>query len=150
MKIDFKKVLPADPSTFDGFRAVRIITGLFLLLGVVRSCIHLFASDGGAGSIASVDTAVAGGDNIIAMFHQWGAIQLVLALLLILLFFRYPGLTPLILTSLAMDPVMRFISGHLKALTTVGTPPGALFNLPAFFLLMVLLFTSLISRDAVQ
>ena len=43
MNIDFKKVLPEDPSIFDGFRAVRIITGLFLLLALVRSCIHLFA-----------------------------------------------------------------------------------------------------------
>ena len=106
MKIDFKKVLPKNPTTFNGFRFVRIFTALFLLVVVVRSCIHLFTADGGAHSIAGVDTSVAGGDNIIAMFHQWGAIQLILAVLLFVLFFRYPGLTPLVLLTLAADPVL--------------------------------------------
>ena len=150
MRIDFKRLLPKDPSSFEGSRSVRIATGLFLLLVVVRSCIHLFTSDGGAHSIAGVDTSVAGGDNIIAMFHQWGAIQLILGLLLTLMFFRYPGLTPLVLLSLAMDPVMRSISGHIQPLTTIGTPPGELFNWSAFYLLIVLLIASLISKDEVQ
>ncbi len=150
MQIDVKRVLPKDPSSFVGSRTVRIATGLFLLLVIVRSCIHLFASDGGAHSIAGVDTSVVGGDNIIAMFHQWGAIQLILGLLLVVLFFRYPGLTPLILLSLAIEPVMRSISGHLQPLTTVGTPPGAAFNWLAFCLIAVLFIASLARRDAGQ
>ena len=150
MQIDFKRVLPKDPSSLDGFRTVRIATGLFLLLVVVRSCIHLFTSDGGAHSIAGVDTSVAGGDNIIAMFHQWGAIQLILGLLLVLLFFRYPGLTPLILLSLAMDPVMRSISGHIQPLTTVGTPPGETFNWAAFYVIVVLFIASLTVTNSKQ
>lgn len=95
---------------------MRIATGLFLLLVIVRSYIHLFVSDGGAHSIAGVDTSVVGGVNIIAMFRQWGAIQLILGLLLFLLFFRHPGLTPLILLTLAMEPVMRSTAGHLQPL----------------------------------
>jgi hypothetical protein len=35
------------------------------------------------------------------LFHQWGAIQLLLIALLVVLFFRYPGLTPLIVLTLA-------------------------------------------------
>ena len=147
MNIDFKKVLPKDPSIFDGFRTVRIITGLFLLLGLVRSCIHLFASDGGASSIAGVDTTVTGGDNIIAIFHQWGAIQLILALLLSLLFLRYPGFTPLVLLTLAIDPILRWIAGRMLPLTTVGTPPGESLNWVAFFLLAVLFVCSLVRKN---
>lgn len=147
MNIDFKKVLPKDPSIFGGFRTVRIITGLFLLLGLVRSCIHLFSSDGGASSIAGVDTTVTGGDNIIAIFHQWGAIQLLLALLLSLLFLRYPGFTPLVLLTLALDPILRWIAGRMLPLTTVGTPPGESLNWAAFFLLAVLFVCSLVRKN---
>ena len=143
MKIDIKKVLPKDPSSFNGFTSIRILTALYLLVAVVRSCIHLFAEDGGAKSIAGVDTSVAGGENIIAIFHQWGAIQLILALLLSLLFFRYPGFTPLILITLAVDPILRWIAGRMLPLTTVGTPPGESLNWVAFFSLVVLFVLSL-------
>lgn len=110
MKFDTKKVFPNELSRFEGFRPIRLIAALYMFVMVVRSCIHLFAPDGGALSIAGIDTSVEGGDNIIAIFHQWGAIQLILALLLLVLFFRYPGLTPLILLTLALDPVLRFYS----------------------------------------
>ena len=146
MKINFKKVFPNDPAVFGGFKAVRLITAFCLSIVVVRSCIHLFTPDGGAHSIAGVDTTVEGGDNIIAMFHQWGAIQLILVTLLLVLFFRYPGLTPLILFTLAMDPVMRSISGHIKGVTTTGTPPGATLNWPFFYVLVALFITSLYEK----
>ena len=138
-----KKILPKDPSSFNGFTSIRILTALYLLVAVVRSCIHLFAEDGGAKSIAGVDTSVAGGENIIAIFHQWGAIQLILALLLSLLFFRYPGFTPLILITLAVDPILRWIAGRMLPLTTVGTPPGESLNWSAFVSLVVLFVLSL-------
>jgi hypothetical protein len=147
MKFDFKKLLPNNPTSFEGFRAIRIVTALFLLVMVVRSCIHLFAADGGAQSIAGIDTSVEGGNNIIAIFHQWGAIQLILAVLLLVLFFRYPGLTPLILLTLALDPVMRFIAGQMMSVTSTGTPPGEALNGASFFLLALLFIASLIKKN---
>ena len=147
MKFDIKKLLPNIPTKFEGFRAVRIVTAIYLLVMVVRSCIHLFAADGGAQSIAGIDTSVEGGDNIIAIFHQWGAIQLILAVLLFVLFFRYPGFTPLILLTLVLDPVMRFIAGQMMSLTTTGTPPGEALNGAAFYLLALLLTASLIKKN---
>ena len=147
MKFDIKKLLPDNPTKFEGFRAVRIVTAIYLLVMVVRSCIHLFAADGGAQSIAGIDTSVEGGNNIIAIFHQWGAIQLILAVLLLVLFFRYPGFTPLILLTLALDPVMRFIAGQMMSLTTTGTPPGEALNAAAFYLLALLFIASLIKKN---
>ena len=147
MKFDFKKLLPNNPTSFEGFRAIRIVTAIYLLVMVVRSCIHLFAADGGAQSIAGIDTSVEGGDNIIAIFHQWGAIQLILAVLLLVLFFRYPGLTPLILLTLALDPVMRFIAGQMMSVTSTGTPPGEALNGASFFLLALLFIASLIKKN---
>ena len=147
MKFDIKKLLPNNPTKFEGFRVVRIVTAIYLLVMVVRSCIHLFAADGGAQSIAGIDTSVEGGNNIIAIFHQWGAIQLILAVLLFVLFFRYPGFTPLILLTLALDPVMRFIAGQMMSLTTTGTPPGEALNAASFYLLALLFIASLIKKN---
>jgi len=147
MKFDFKKLLPNNPTSFEGFRAIRIVTAIFLLVIVVRSCIHLFAADGGAQSIAGIDTSVEGGNNIIAIFHQWGAIQLILAVLLLVLFFRYPGLTPLILLTLALDPVMRFIAGQMMSVTSTRTPPGEALNAASFYLLILLFIASLIKKN---
>ena len=147
MKFDFKKLLPNNPTKFEGFRALRIVTAIYLLVMVVRSCIHLFAADGGAQSIAGIDTSVEGGDNIIAIFHQWGAIQLILAVLLFVLFLRYPGFTPLILLTLALDPVMRFIAGQMMSLTSTGTPPGEALNAAAFYLLALLFIASLLKKN---
>ena len=147
MKFEIKELLPKNPTKFEGFRAVRIVTAIYLLVMVVRSCIHLFAADGGAQSIAGIDTSVEGGNNIIAIFHQWGAIQLILAVLLFVLFFRYPGFTPLILLTLALDPVMRFIAGQMMNLTSTGTPPGEALNAAAFYLLALLFIASLIKKN---
>ena len=143
MKFDIKKVFPKNPSRYEGFRIIRLIALFFMFVMVVRSCIHLFAPDGGAQSIAGIDTSVEGGDNIIAIFHQWGAIQLILAVLLLVLFFRYPGLTPLILLTLTLDPILRFVAGQQMSLTTTGTPPGEALNGVAFYLLLVLFLGSL-------
>jgi len=146
MKLDIKRVFPKELSRFEGFRPIRLITALYMFVMVGRSCIHLFAADGGAQSIAGIDTSVEGGDNIIAIFHQWGAIQLILAVLLLVLFFRYPGLTPLILLTLALDPVLRFVAGQMMSITATGTPPGEVLNGAAFYLLLILFISSLVNK----
>ena len=145
MNLDINKVFPMDPSMYEGFLFVRIATALLLFVVVVRSCIHLFASDGGAQRIAGIDTSVEGGKNIIAMFHQWGAIQLILAVLLYVLFFRYPGFTPLIVLTLASDPVMRFVASRVLSVTSTRKPPGAALNAPAFVVAMLLFIASLMN-----
>ena len=110
---------------------------------VARSCVHLFASDGGAQRIGGVDTSVEGGNNIIAMFHQWGAIQLILAVLLVVLYVRYSGFTAMILLTVALDPVMRYVASRKKSVITKGTPPGAKYNGIAFVIVMLLFVASL-------
>ena len=146
MKIDLKKVLPSELSSYVGYRIVRIATALYLMVLIGRSSIHLFSSDGGANGIAGIDTSVAGGDNIVAIFHQWGATQLLLALFLTLLFIRYPGMTPLIVLTLAVEPVMRFIAGQIKSVTADGAPPGEILNGPSFVFLAVLFIASVLEK----
>ena len=143
MNFDISAVFPTDPSSYEGLQFVRVVAALLLFVMVVRSCIHLFAPDGGAQRIAGVDTSVEGGNNIIAMFHQWGAIQLILAILLCVLFFRYPGFTPLIVLTMAFDPIMRFVASRILNVTSTRKPPGAVLNAPAFVVLMLLFFASI-------
>lgn len=144
MKVNLRRLFPKDPSGFEGFRIVRLITALYLFVIVVRSCIHLFSTDGGAQSIAGIDTAVEGGSNIIAIFHQWGASQLLMAMILWLLFFKYPGLTPLILLTLAVEPLFRSLAGQIMAVESLSTPPGEALNWPAFFVLTIVFLASLV------
>jgi len=140
------QILPSDPTNYTGPRWVRYATIPFLLVVVARSLVHLFTTDGGAQSIAGIDTSVEGGNNIIALFHQWGAIQLLLAILLVALFIRYKGFTPLVLLGLALDPVLREIAGMQMKVTAVGTPPGAALNTPALVALSLLFVFSLMER----
>ena len=146
MKLDIRKVLPKNPSVFSGYRAVRIFLAIYMFVIVVRSCIHFFSSDGGANSIAGIDISVEGGDNIIAIFHQWGAMQLLLVLLLYVLFFKYPGLTPLIALTFVIEPIFRLISGKIMPVTAEGTPPGESLNGASFYVLAVLFIVSLIEK----
>jgi hypothetical protein len=143
MNFDLGRIFPNDLSRFEGPQIVRIAVALVLCVAVVRSCIHLFTSDGGAQRIATIDTTVEGGNNIIAVFHQWGATQLVLAVLLAVLFFGYPGFTPVILLTMALEQVMRVVAGRIKAVTTMGTPPGAAFNTLALVIVMALFVASI-------
>ena len=78
------------------------------------------------------------------MFHQWGAVQLTLIIVLGILFVRYPGLTPLVICALALDPITRAIASRRRKLTSTKTPPGARLNWPVFGVLVVLLVFSLL------
>ncbi|MCF8535338.1 MAG: hypothetical protein K9G66_00430 [Rhodoluna sp.] len=110
--------------------------------------IHLFTADGGAESIAGIDTSVSGGNNIIALFHQWGAIQLLLVGLMLVLFFAYKGFTPLVIFFLALDAPMRALAGMMGKIESSHTPPGEALNWPAFFLLLILFIVSLLKAKS--
>lgn len=133
------RILPADPTEYRGPALAFWIVMAYLSLVTVRSVIHLVAPDGGAGSIATIDIDVEGGGNIIAIFGQWGAIQLLLAVLLWTLTLKYRGLLPLVLLVLAVEPLLRQLAGALKPVETIGTAPGEALN-GAAALLMALTF----------
>ena len=143
-----KLILPKDPKEYLGYGFVRPIALAFLLLVVVRSMIHLFAPDGGAQSIAGIDTSVSGGSNIVALFHQWGAIQLLLVGLLLTLFFAYKGFTPMVILFLALDAPLRALAGTIGEIESTHTPPGEALNWPTFFVLVALFILALRQKRA--
>jgi len=120
--------LPADPAVFHGPLIAEWLTLAWLVIVTARSLVHIVAPDGGARSIASIDIGVAGGANIVGLFGQWGAIQLLLAAVLWVLLLRYPGLIPLILGTLLAEPFLRAFAGRVKPIKTQRPAPGARFN----------------------
>lgn len=140
------RFLPDDARTYGGPAFAWWMAAAYLALLTVRSLIHLFATDGGAETIATIDTTVAGGANIIALFGQWGAIQLLLAAVLWVLLLRYRGLTPFVYLIFIVEPVLRAISGSLKPVQAVGIVPGHVLNWLAAPLLVAGLLFSLCGR----
>jgi hypothetical protein len=123
---DLRLLLPRDASGYRGPRVATWFLVAYTVVATIRSLIHIFAPDSGAGSIAGMDTAVAGGANIIALLAQWGGAQLVMALTAWVVLWRYRGLVPLMIAAAMVDNVLRIIIGLEKPLVTAGTPPGAL------------------------
>lgn len=101
---------------------------LYAILSTARSCIHIFAPDGGAGSIAGLDLSVPGADGIVFAFALWGSSQLLLALVQLLVVVRYRALVPLMWLLLALEILLRELVGRLKPVTFAHTPPGAIGN----------------------
>lgn len=99
---------------------------LIAVVSTVRSLIHILAVDGGAGIIAGIDVSVVGGTNIIAMFGQWGASQLLLAFVYWLVILRYRSLTPLMLALIVLEQLLRLGVGQVKPLVVATPPPGAI------------------------
>ena len=140
-------LLPYDPTRYGGPAVAYWITSILLVVITARSLVHLLSPDGGANSIATIDTSVTGGDNIIAIFGQWGASQLLLVGALWVLLLRYRGLVPFILCVLLVEPFLRALSGHLKPLMTLGTAPGEAFNWFAVPLVAATLYLALCSAE---
>ena len=53
----------------------------------------------------------------------------------------------MILLTLALDPVMRFIAGQNMSVTSTKTPPGEALNAASFYLIMLLFIASLIKKN---
>ena len=100
--MDWSRFLPPPCDDYRGSRLAFYFLIFVAVVSTVRSLIHIFAPDGGAGSIAGLAVDVEGGANIVAMFGQWGASQLILALFYWLAILRYRSLVPLMLAVGAM------------------------------------------------
>jgi len=123
--MNWSRLFPA-ATEYEGPRPPYYFLILVAVASTLRSLIHMFLADGGAGLIAGIDTGVTGGRNIIAMFGQWGASQLILALLYWLVIVRYRSLTPLMLAVVTLEQLLRLVVGQFKPLEVASPPPGAL------------------------
>ena len=128
MKNLLETLLPAKAD--NAIRGSKLPFYVFILLatiGVVRSCIHIFSPDGGAGSIAGMDLS-AGANVIIFAFALWGAEQLIYAVIQWVVILRYRSLVPLMWGIQFLETLGRMLVGRIKPVTFAHTPPGAIQN----------------------
>jgi hypothetical protein len=120
----WSRLLPPVDEPYLGPKISFYFLVLITAVSTLRSLIHIFAADGGASSIAGIDIAVEGGENIVAMFGQWGASQLLLALFYWLVILRYRFLIPAALALVFLEQVFRIGAGLLKPVVVAAPPPG--------------------------
>ncbi len=148
--MDWTRLFPKIDQEYTGSKIPFYFLILTASVDTIRSLIHIFAPDGGAYSIAGIAVNVQGGTNIIALFAQWGAIQLLLALIYWLVIFRYRFLVPAMLAVVALEQVFRMGAGNIKPFEVVSAPPGAIGSqilLP--FALIALIWSLLRSKEQV-
>jgi hypothetical protein len=120
------RLMPADVSTFRGPWWTAGALAAVNVIGTARSLIHILAPDSGAQSIATMDTQITGGGNIVSLLAQWGGAQLLESGVIWIVLWRYRGLVPLMLSVVTAEQLLRVAIGTSKPLTTASTPPGAL------------------------
>jgi hypothetical protein len=129
MKRLFEILLPTKiDNTIRGWKLPFYVFAVYAIISTVRSCIHILAPDGGAGSIAGMDLSVAGANGIIFAFALWGSSQLLMAIIQLLVVIRYRSLVPFMYVLLILEVLLRELVGYMKPVTFAHTPPGAIGN----------------------
>ena len=147
------KLLP-QPVTNE-YRGHPLAKWVFIALTVItigRSLVHMFAPDGGAGSIASIalDSFTDGGANtVITMFALWGLSQLIIGLIYLVVLWRYLSLIPLMYLFFSFEYLMRLIAGfYSPGLEKLETAPGEIGNIIFLPLGLAMLLLSLRDNQA--
>ncbi len=123
--MNFYHLLPKDTLHYPGPKPGYYFLVLVTVLTTARSLIHMFLADGGAHSIAGIVFRVDNSQNIIAIFGQWGASQLMLSLLYWITVLYYRGLVSLMLSLFVVEQILRIFVGQLKPMDLAAPPPGA-------------------------
>jgi len=130
-------------NSFRGNRIAVIVFALITVFTLARSCVHIFAPDGGASSIAGINTSVEGGSNVISMFAFWGLAQLLMGLVYLAVFFHYKSLIPFMYMLIIIEYSGRVLIGMVKPLIVSHTPPGAIGDyilIPLAIMMLMLCF----------
>jgi hypothetical protein len=143
------RLLPPISEEYEGPPIPYYYLVLVAVVSTARSLVHILAPDGGASSIAGLAVDVAGGANIVAMFGQWGASQLILALVYWLAILRYRFLVPLMLAIVSLEQALRIGVGQLKPVEVAAPPPGEIGSYILLPLSLLALLWSLRGRPEV-
>jgi hypothetical protein len=121
-----EKLLPPCGASYGGPAIAYYALVLLTIVSTARSLVHLLRADGGAQSVAGIPLQGKDGINIVAVFGQWGANQLVLAVAQWTVILRYPALVPAMWALALVEALLRQLAGWLKPLQLGGhKPPGA-------------------------
>ena len=127
----YNDILPKSANNdYKGYNIAKYVFLVIIFVTIGRSCIHLLAPDGGAGTIAGMDTSGATGQNLITIFALWGQSQLLIGLFFIIVYLRYKNLISFCYIILLIEYAGRIIiGGFFKPGITTHAPLGAFFNI---------------------
>lgn len=129
---------------YKGYKVALYAFYLISAVTVVRSLIHMLATDGGAQSIATIPLdsySVAAADVVIQIFALWGLSQLLFGLLYWVVLWRYKSLIPFMYALMFIEYAGRLWLTFYKPIILEGTAPGAIGNyimVPAVLVLFIL------------
>ena len=133
-----------------------VVYGLYPIFAmyIFRSLVHFLAENSGLAGIATIKqfpiTEGLDPNTIIYLFASlWGATQVSLTIILLILFIKYKNLIPLIYLICLLDQCFRLISGFLNPIGEsyyINTPPGIISNIPILLYLLFMFYLSLRSN----
>ena len=133
-----------------------VVYGLYPIFAmyIFRSLVHFLAENSGLAGIATIKqfpiTEGLDPNTIIYLFASlWGATQVSLVIILLILFIKYKNLIPLIYLICLLDQCFRLISGYLHPLGQdyyINTPHGVISNIPVLLYLTFMFYLSLRSN----
>lgn len=113
-------------NTILGSRIPFHVFVLLAIIGTARSFIHMLAPDAGLESIAGLDLNFPGSPDVVFFGSQWGAEQLVYAIIQWIVIIRYRSLIPLMWLVQSLETFLRMFVAHIKPISFMHTPPGAI------------------------
>ena len=146
------KLFPSDLNNqYKGSKFVQYGLYPIFAIYIFRSLVHFLAENSGLVGIATIkEFPITDGldpNNIIYLFASlWGATQVSLTIILLILFIKYKNLIPLIYLICLLDQCFRLISGYLHPLIEdyyINTPPGVISNIPLLLYLIFMFYLSL-------
>ena len=146
------KLFPSDLNNqYKGPKLVQYGLYPIFAIYIFRSLVHFLAENSGLVGIATIkEFPIIDGldpNNIIYLFASlWGATQVSLTIILLILFIKYKNLIPLIYLICLLDQCFRLISGYLHPLSEdyyINTPPGVISNIPVLLYLIFMFYLSL-------
>ena len=146
------KLFPSDLNNqYKGSKFVQYGLYPIFAIYIFRSLVHFLAENSGLVGIATIkEFPITNGldpNNIIYLFASlWGATQVSLTIILLILFIKYKNLIPLIYLICLLDQCFRLVSGYLHPLSEdyyINTPPGVISNIPVLLYLIFMFYLSL-------
>lgn len=132
---------PSSNDRYSGSLLAAWFLTVFSVLTVLPGCIHTFAPDGGAGTIAGIDLSQ-NGHVVVAVFAWAGATQIAFGLATLIVSLRYRELVPLMLGLAIVERSLHALNAWvLKGGGTGHHPPehyAVLVGLPLLFAALVL------------
>jgi hypothetical protein len=118
-------------------------------LTIIRSLVHIFAPDGGAQSIAGfpLDTyPEAASSMIILIFSLWGASQLLMGIVYVVVIFRYKSFIAFMYLLILIEYLSRYLLGVFKPAISTHVIPGGVLDYVMIPLSLIMLLMLLMCK----